>query len=58
MKIINRLLSVGILMAALSGAPLWAQATPDLNDTVLTHFETNNPQTDIGFDVHNNSHCR
>ena len=51
MKIINRLLSVGILMAALSGAPLWAQATPDLNDTVLTHFETNNPQTDIGFDV-------
>lgn len=35
----------------LSVAPLWAQ-TPDVPaDTVLTHYETNNPQSDIGVDV-------
>lgn len=51
MNIINKILSVGIMLAALSVAPLWAQVAADPNDTVLTHFETNNPQSDIGIDV-------
>ena len=51
MNIINKLLSAGFLVAALSVAPLWAQVPADPNDTVLTHYETNNPQSDIGVDV-------
>ncbi len=51
MNIINKILSAGILVVALAAAPLWAQTPADPNDTVLTHFETNNPQSDIGVDV-------
>lgn len=51
MNIINKILSVGIMVSALVAAPLWAQTSVDPNDTVLTHFETNNPQSDIGVDV-------
>ena len=51
MNIINKFLSVGIMLAAFAVAPLWAQEAADPNDTVLTHFETNNPQSDIGVDV-------
>lgn len=51
MNIINKILSAGIMVAVLAVAPVWAQTPADLNDTVLTHFETNNPQSDIGIDV-------
>ena len=51
MNIINKILSVSILVAAMTAAPLWAQTSTSPNDTVLTHFETNNPQSDIGVDV-------
>lgn len=51
MNIINKILSAGIMVAMMAAAPLWAQAPADPNDTVLTHFETNNPQSDIGIDV-------
>lgn len=51
MNIINKILSASILVAAMVAAPLWAQTPADPNDTVLTHFETNNPQSDIGVDV-------
>ncbi len=52
MNIINKILSAGIFVLAFCASPSWAQTTePVADDTALTHFETNNPQSAIGVDV-------
>lgn len=52
MNILNKTITAGVLLAALCFSPLWAQQTAvDAEDTVLTHFETNNPHSGIGVDV-------
>lgn len=49
---IYKLLTTGFLLLALCSLPLHAQnAGLEADDTVLTHFETNNPQSGIGVDV-------
>ncbi len=54
MKIINKILTAGAFALMLVSTPLWAQPAGEApNDTVLTHFETNNPQSGIGVDVTN-----
>ena len=52
MNIINKSLSVGMLLLAFCASPSWAQTTePAVDDTALTHYENNNPQSAIGVDV-------
>ncbi len=52
MNIVNRLLTAGFLILSLCASPLRAQNDGFVaDDTVLTHFETNNPQSGIGVDV-------
>ena len=51
MNILNRIITVCLLVLA-PAAQLWAQNDGLLaDDSVLTHFETNNPQSAIGVDV-------
>lgn len=52
MNIISKLLTAGFLLVALCATPLQAQTNGlEADDTILTHFETNNPQSGIGVDV-------
>ena len=52
MNILNKILTVGFLVVTLCASPLKAQSyLSDSIDMPLTHFENNNPQSDIGIDV-------
>lgn len=52
MNIFIKTLTATILAAFMCTSVSWAQAPAvDAADTVLTHFETNNPQSGIGVDV-------
>lgn len=53
MNIIKNIMSVGLMAVLLFAAPARAQEMQgqDPNDTVLTHYENNNPQSNIGVDV-------
>lgn len=52
MNIFIKTLTASIFVAALCTSASWAQTLDvDAADTVLTHYETNNPQNGIGIDV-------
>ena len=52
MNIIKNTITAGLLILAMSISPVWAQdAVVEADDTVLTFYETNNPQSGIGVDV-------
>lgn len=52
MNIIKNTITAGLLILSMSVTPLRAQAVDiEADDTVLTHYETNNPQSGIGVDV-------
>ena len=52
MNIIKNTITAGLLILSMSVSPLRAQAVDiEADDTVLTHYETNNPQSGIGVDV-------